>query len=209
MTQLSQEQIKNLPEWMTIEGFPKYEVNCRAGLVRNANTLRVKKSRLGSDGYSCVSLCKYGKVHTKNVHRLIALAAFGYYNISIDGLDVCHLDEERHNPCIDNLALGTAKENSNFPKIKQRKSEAQRGEKGYWFNKHLSEDTRKKISDAQSKKAVAAYKNGTLTLIFNSLKLVNVHGFDSGAVCKCCKGRQKQHKGLEWRYLDTPTAMTG
>lgn len=207
MVRLSKEQIKNLPEWMSIEGFPNYEVNCRAGLVRNARTLKVKKPRLDTHGYPKVGLCKDSKVHTKSVHRLVANAAFGYYGIPTDGLDVCHLDEERFDARISNLALGSRKENMNFEKAKQRKSERLKGKKGYWFNKHLSEATRKKMSDAQSKKAVAAYKNGTLTLIFNSLRLVNVYGFDCGTVCKCCRGKLKTHKGLEWRYFDTPTAV--
>ena len=192
---------------MTIPDYPSYEVNCRAGLVRNARDLKVKKPRLDTHGYPIVGLCKDSKVHTKSVHRLVALAAFGYYNISIDGLDVCHLDEERFDARISNLGLGSRKENMNFEKAKQRKSERQKGKKGYWFNKHLSEATRKKISDAQ-KKAVAAYKNGTLTQIFNSMQLTKVYGFDCGAVSKCCHGKLKTHKGLEWQFLDTTTAMT-
>lgn len=192
---------------MTIPDYPSYEVNCREGLVRNARDLKVKKPILDTHGYPKVNLRKDGETHTKSVHRLVALAAFGYYNISIDGLDVCHLDEERWDARIVNLVLGSRKENSNFPKAKQRKSERLKGKKGYWSNKHLSEATREKISDAQPKKAVAAYKNGKLTLIFNSLRLVNVYGFDCGTVCKCCKGKLKHHKGLEWRYLDTPTAL--
>ena len=211
MKQLSQEQINNLPEWMTIPDYPSYEVNCRAGLVRNLGTLRVKKPILDTHGYPSVGLHKDGKAWLKSVHRLVANAAFGYYNIPTDGLFACHLDEERHNPRIDNLALATNKENLNFPKAKQRNAEAKRGEKNPNFNKHLSEATRKKISDAQPKKAVAAYKNGKLTLIFNSLRLVNVYGFNSGTVCRCCNGKLKTHKGYVWRFLgttDTPTAMT-
>lgn len=218
MTRLTEQQIENLPEWMMIPDFPSYEVNCRAGLVRNVSNLRVLKSSLDSNGYPSVRLCKDGKGHTKNVHRLVANASFSFYNISTAGLDVCHLDEERGKPRISNLALGTSKENMNFPKAKQRCSESHKGEKGYWFGKRLSEETRlkmseankgkrlseetrKKLSDAKPKKAVAAYKDGVLTLIFNSLKLVNVYGFNTGLVCSCCKGRKKTYKGYQWRYF--------
>lgn len=192
---------------MAIPDFPNYEVNCRKGIVRNTLTLRVKKPRLDKYGYPIVGLFENGKVHTKTVHRLIANAAFGYYNISTDGLDVCHLDEERFDARISNLALGSRKENSNFEKAKQRKSERQKGDKGYWFNKHLSAEVKKKISDAQ-KKPVAAYKDGILTLIFNSVKMARVYGFDSGAVSKCCNGKLRAHKGYQWRFIDTTTAMT-
>ena len=136
-------------------------------------------------------------MHAKTVHRIVALAAFGYYGISTNGLCVCHLDEERHNPCIDNLALGTSKENSNFEKAKQRYSEAK---KGYHHSvesrmkmseakRNMSLENRKKMSDAQQKKRVGAYKDGVLTLIFNCVRLTKVYGFNASAVCNCCKCR--------------------
>lgn len=220
MTRLTEQQIENLPEWMTIPDYPSYEVNCREGLVRNSLTLRVLKPSPDSHHYPKVTLCKYGKEYTKNVHRLIANASFSFYNISTAGLDVCHLDEERGNPRISNLALGTTKENSNFEKAKQRMSESKKAEKNPNFGKHLneehrkkiadamkgkchSEETRKKLSNACHKKAVAAYKDGVLTLIFDSLKKVEVYGFDRSSVRKCCRGKIRAHMGLEWRYFDT------
>ena len=146
-----------------------YEVNCRAGIIRNARTLRVKKPSLGKNGYPYIGLCKNGIRHINNVHRLVANAAFGYYGIQTDGLLVMHLDEERHKPRIDNLAIGTNKENMNFPKAKQRccearkgkhfseetrkkLSESRKGEKNPMFGKHLSTETKKKLSDAHKGK---------------------------------------------------------
>ena len=152
MKRLTKEQISALPEWMPVRDFEGlYEVNCRAGIVRNSRTLRVLQPSLNhnGDGYPRVAMWKDGKGHTKKVHRIVANAAFSFYNISTDGLDVCHLDEERHNPCIDNLAIGTTKENMNFEKAKQRKSEATKGEKSYWFGKHPGEEIRKKMSEAR------------------------------------------------------------
>ena len=200
MTRLTAQQIENLPEWMMIPDYPSYEVNCREGLIRNASTLMILKPHL-CDGYPQVKLYKDGKMHTKKVHRLVANAAFGCHNISTDGLFVMHLDEERFDARISNLVLGTNKENMNFPKAKQRQSERQRGEKSYWFGKHHCEVTRKKLSEAQPKKRVGAYKDGTLMLIFNCVQLTKVYGFDTSNVCKCCKGKQRVHRGYEWRYF--------
>lgn len=200
MEKLTKEQIENLPEWMMIPDYPNYEVNCRKGLVRNANTLKVLKPRPNRGGYPIVSQYKDGKLYTKTVHRIIAVTAFHHYGISTDGLLVMHLDEERFDARISNLALGTNKENLNFPKAKQRQSE-RKGE-------HRSEATRMKIAEAKRgkpniklSKRVAAYKNGVLTLIFNSFTKVNVYGFCASSVCLCCRGRQKRHKGYEWRYF--------
>ena len=220
MIRLTAQQIENLPEWMTIPDYQSYEVNCRAGLVRNTEKGKILKPNHSSYHYPKVTLCKDRRHYDKNVHRIVALAAFGYYGISIDGLCVCHLDEERHDPRVANLALGSYKENMNFEKARKRLSEAARGEKNHLFGKHHSEATRKKmsvankgkrhseesrrkISEAQPKKAVAAYKDGVLTLIFNSMALTKVYGFNKGTVCNCCKGKQKQHKGYEWRYFNT------
>lgn len=174
---LSKEQVRDLPEWLPIEGFPKYEVNCREGLVRNARTLRVLKPSNDGYGYPFVGLMKDGKRVSKSVHRIVALTAFAYYNISTEGLDVCHLDEERNDPRISNLALGSHKENLNFEKAKQR------------------------MSETQPKKAVGGYKNGELILKFRSTREAGRNGFDQRHVSACCRGKLKHHKGYEWRYL--------
>lgn len=218
MFKLSTRQIIDLPTWLPVEGFPKYEVNCRDGLVRNVKTLKVLKPCQNNTGYHVVNLHKDSKGHTKDVHRIVANAAFGHYNIPTDGLLVMHLDEERHDQRISNLALGTQVENMNFEKAKQRNSEShkgkchseetrkkmsysRKGEKAYWFGKHLCEDTKKKISDAKPKKAVGSYKNGELILKFESISEAGRQGFDCRAVSDCCLGRRRVHKGYTWKYI--------
>lgn len=177
MNILSKEQISNLPEWMVIEGFPKYEVNCRQGIIRSLYTGKILKPSPDSYGYPRVSLWKDGKHNTKKFHRIVAESAFGYYGIPTADLDVCHLDETRTNSGIDNLALGTTKENMNFPKAKQR------------------------VSESSSKKTVGAYKDGRLILKFESTREAHRNGFNSSHIAACCKGKLKHHKGYEWRYL--------
>lgn len=206
MERLTAQQISTLPEWIPIEGFHNYEVNCREGIVKNSRTLRILKPRLGKNGYPYIGLCKNGKEYTNTVHRLVALTAFGYYNISTDGLFVCHLDEERNDPRIANLALGTNKENMGMPKAKQRNSESKKGEKSYWFGKHKSEEIRKKMSEAQAKKAVGAYKNGELIMTFQSTAEAGKNGFNQGNISSCCTGKLRTHKGFQWRFLDTTAA---
>ena len=39
--------------------------------------------------------------------------------------------------------------------------------------------------------------------IYNSLSSVEEDGFIWQLVRKCCIGKQKKHKGVEWEYVDT------
>lgn len=190
MFKLSERQIIDLPMWLPIESFEGlYEVNCREGIVRNARTLKVLNPSPESNGYPQVGLWKNGKLKPKKVHRIVALTSFKYYGIPTDGLCVCHLDEERHDSRISNLALGSRQENMNFPKFKQRISVIQKG-------KCLSEEAKKKLS-----KRVGAYKDGRLILKFESIMDAHRNDFDGGSICACCKGKLKTHKGYTWKYI--------
>lgn len=185
MNILSKNQIEAIPEWLPIQGFEGlYEVNCREGIVRNARTLRVLKPKISANGYPRVVLCKNERRHYKPVHRIVAEAAFDYYNISIDGLDVCHLDEERVNPKVSNLAFGSHMENMNFEKAKERMSEV-----------------RRRLPNIMLSKRVGVYKNGELVMVFQSTREAGRHGFNQSEVSKCCRGYSKSHKGYTWRYL--------
>ena len=210
LVRLSDEQIKNLPEWIVIPDYPKYEVNCRAGIIKSLYTGRLLKGSKGSSGYPQIALYRDGIRCPKMAHRIVAEAAYHHYGISTDGLFVMHLDEERHNPRIDNLALGTTKENLNFPKAKQRCSEVRSGEKNHMFGKHHSVEARKKIAEGVKRKhskRVGAYKNGELIMVFQSTQEAGRNGFIQNNVSACCRGKYKSHKGYQWRYFDTPTAM--
>lgn len=73
---------------------------------------RKLKSRLLSqtlsDGYMLVTLCRNGHRTTTAVHRLVALAFLGE---KPEGQEVRHLDGNRANNRVENLAYGTRLEN--------------------------------------------------------------------------------------------------
>ena len=156
MKQLTQLQINNLPEWLPISDYPDYEVNPREGQVKSLTRKKVLSPGKYDKCYLFVTMYKHGKRYQRNVHRLVAEAAFNYYGICTDDLIVMHLDETRHNPRIDNLALGTMKENMNFPKCKERISKALKGKrlsdelkrKLSESHKNMSQETRRKLSEA-------------------------------------------------------------
>lgn len=51
-------------------------------------------------------------------------------------------------------------------------------------------------------KPVGMYKDSNLIATFLSIQEVTYCGYIRQAVIKCCKGKQKYHKGYEWRYIE-------
>ena len=39
-------------------------------------------------------------------------------------------------------------------------------------------------------------------VIYYSITQSSLDGFSPSAVCRCCKGERKTHKGFIWRYYD-------
>lgn len=94
-------------EWRVIAGYERYAVS-NMGNVKNVKTGRILK--FGHlKGYRAVTL--RGGVRVQNyttVHRLVATAFIG----PSAGLQTRHLDGNKLNNTVENLAWGTAKENS-------------------------------------------------------------------------------------------------
>lgn len=104
-------------EWRNIPGWEgKYEVS-DAGEVRALLNTRntplevsvIKKQTKNSAGYACVSLSANGISRMFNVHSLVMLAFVGPRP---DGMEVRHLDGNRLNPHLSNLAYGYPEDNS-------------------------------------------------------------------------------------------------
>lgn len=103
-----------LPRWSQIENFPEYEVN-EVGEVR-----RIGKGRHKLSGHTLTPKLRYGyptvtlydeagKMHTKTVHRLVAVA----FLTKPDGCDiVCHRNGIRTDSRAANLYWGTVRTNA-------------------------------------------------------------------------------------------------
>lgn len=95
-----------------IPGFPDYYVT-ETGEVWSHKTKTPKKLKTFAQlprGYLSCSLSKPGLVKKKMVHRLVAEA----YLPNLHNLPyVCHKDDNRSNPHIDNLFWGTQTDNIN------------------------------------------------------------------------------------------------
>lgn len=54
--------------------------------------------------------------------------------------------------------------------------------------------------NTDNKKPIVAIKGETI-LYFESAKQTEKYGFVPSAICNCCRGKKKTHRGYEWHYL--------
>lgn len=110
-----------IEEWRPVVGYEgMYEVSSM-GNVRSLTRLvrhgryeqrvrgrMLRQSLITGTGYPKVTLSKNGRITTKSVHRLVALAFVPGYK---PGLEVCHFDGSRVNNVASNLRWDTASGN--------------------------------------------------------------------------------------------------
>ena len=152
------------------------------GLYQVSNLGRVKSLKFGKEkilkafigpfGYLIVSLSKNGKLHTYNVHRLVAEA---FIPNPLGLSDVNHISEDKTDCSTTNLEWMSHKDNCNY-------------------------GTRnKKISEGNSKAVYCVELNKTFK---NSVEAARELGlYDSANLCRCLKGKRKTCKKYHWEYV--------
>jgi hypothetical protein len=96
-------------EWRRIPGWPDYQVSSLGRVVSNKK--RRPHELTGSfnqRGYRMVQLYSADRVICRTVHRLVALAFLGE---TPAGMQVRHLDGDKLNCSVSNLAFGTPSQN--------------------------------------------------------------------------------------------------
>ena len=163
--------------WKDVVGYEGYYQVSNLGRVRSldriaSNGRKIKGKILSTKVntppyYPRVSLSVNGKMKLVQVHRLVA-QAFVYNPDPEHKTQGGHKDESRTNNRADNLEWVTPKENSNMPLHRERVSKANegkvlsaetkskislsqkgkyKGEKNPFYNKHHTNETKKKMSD--------------------------------------------------------------
>ena len=163
--------------WKDVVGYEGYYQVSNLGRVRSldriaSNGRKIKGNILSTkvntpQYYPRVSLSVNGKMKLVQVHRLVA-QAFVYNPDPEHKTQVGHKDESRTNNRADNLEWVTPKENSNMPLHRKRVSKANegkvlsaetkskislsqkgkyKGEKNPFYNKHHTNEAKKKMSD--------------------------------------------------------------
>lgn len=128
-----------MSNWKLIEGYDTYWVS-DSGEVKNSDYYG--KERLFSQqmfkGYKRVCLTKDGKKKYHFVHRLVAQA---FIPNPDNKPEIDHIDGNPENNSVTNLKWATREENLANVVYTRRQSDAQTG-------RHLSEDTKQKIREA-------------------------------------------------------------
>ena len=156
----------NAEQWKIIDGFNgKYAVSDK-GNVKNVNTGRIFAERYDGAGYRAVTL--NGKNY--NIHRLVALAFIPNPNRLPH---INHIDEDKTNNNVENLAWCTASENV------------------------------KHSIHRQCCKVKQLTKEGELIRIWESFYQIERElGYARQPITKVCKGRQRYAYGYKWLYVD-------
>ena len=168
-----------MEQWKTAiyngEIYDNYEVS-NMGNVRNAKRGKMKKLQKDKDGYLCVGLYRNGKHKECKVHRLVAFAFIE--NDDETKTEVNHINEIKHDCRVENLEWCTRKHNVNYGTRSVREAKS------------------------KSKKIIGKSLTENKVIVFKSMKQAGIFGFDASAICNCCQGKQRQHKGYTWHYVD-------
>lgn len=159
--------------------FTKYEV-FENGQIWSYSRNKFLKPITNNRGYQLVHLSdNEGKRKWYLLHRVIYESVTG--EPIPEGLEVNHKNEDKTDCSFANLNLLTHNENLNFGTRNERAAKAQ--------------------TNGKRSKAVGAYKNDELVLVFPSTREASRQGFDQGHIAACCRGESKTHKGYTWKYI--------
>ena len=107
--------------WYQLEEFPEgpYEIN-KMGEIRNKHTLKKLSGSIGKSGYIAYVLTVNNKAYRRLAHVMVAKQ----FLPNPDGHPVVnHIDENRANPCVDNLEWITHSQNSRHGTARSRSEE--------------------------------------------------------------------------------------
>lgn len=166
-----------------VASYERYVVGSRRKCMRfnKARIMSPRKSKTYNGGYYAVELKRDGQAQRFYVHRLVA----SHFIKNNDPLkkEVDHIDCNTLNNKLENLRWVTHSENQRNKNTLEKFSKSHTGKPilARWI-------------------AVVGIK-GDEIVKFATLKEAKAFGFHPSAICRCCKGKQSQHKGYRWNYL--------
>lgn len=195
-------------EYRPIKGIDGYFVSNNGDVFsnkkwRNENDFRQLKAQVKKHGYKIISLYLRGiGLHTFLLHRLVAEA---FIPNPENKPEVDHINGDRTDNRVENLRWCTREENLNNPTTLKRYSEAHKGEKNYYYGKHMSDEVKSKISKANDHKKrpilqIDAKTNEVVNTYSSRAELIRMTGFNKGDIYRCCNGKQKTCHGFIFAY---------
>lgn len=180
--------------WEDIKGYEGIYQISNLGRVKNTVTKEIKKQSDNGKGYKSVNLWKQNKGQTFYIHRLVAEA---FIENKLNKPEVHHIDSDRSNNAVENLAWVTTKENNNLGKHIERMTN----------NKRWIETRSTSMAKAREKSIVInSYKTkftkGDFVKVFDSLSQgARELGLDTGGCARVANGKQKQTHGYNIEYV--------
>ena len=160
---------------------------------RNTGKAELMKPFDNGRGYLQVKLRKNGESKTCLVHRLVAET---------------FLPNPENKPCINHKIEGKKGKKINMVFFNEDGSINKEKTTIEWatYEENNNYETRNErigktsINGKQSKKVLQLSLSGDLIREYPSIMECERNGFDKGAVCLCCQGKRKTHKGFKFMY---------
>ncbi len=192
-------------EWKDIEGYEGLYQISNYGRVKSLNYKRTGKERIlkptkDSNGYFTVNLRINGTTKSFKTHRLVAKA---FIPNPENKSEVDHINTIRDDNRVENLRWVTREENCNNEITRKHNSDSKK-------IKNNGVPGRKGKDNPYSKSIVQLTLEYEFVKIWESTREAEREGdFDHSHIMKCCKGKQKFHKGFKWMYYEDYIQLKG
>ena len=190
--------MEHIEQWRTAvykgEPYEGYKVS-NFGRILSLNYRRTGKAKLmtpgtDKDGYFQVILYKNGESKTCKVHRLVAET---FLENPENLPEVNHKDENKKNNFVFLNEDGTVNKKKSNLEWKNHIDNCNHGTR--------NERAAKANTNGKCSKPVLQFSlSGELIREWPSVSECERNGFDQSAVCRCCNGKRKSHKGFRWEY---------
>ena len=166
-----------------VASFERYVVGSRRKCMRfnKARVLSPRKTKTYNGGYYAVELKNDGEIQREYVHRLVAIHFIP--NEDPTKCEVDHINCNTLDNRVLNLRWASHAENQNNKNTLSKFRES-----------HINQPI-------PSRWIPIVGVMGENVINYKTLKDAKQDGFHPSAICRCCKGKQLNHKGYRWMYL--------
>jgi len=174
------EEIIDFRGYYQISNLGRVKSLARVHFRKNGVKLSIREKVIspGDNGHGYLFVTLYNGESKKRfyVHRLVGQM---FLQKEEGKIYIDHIDTNRTNNCVENLRWCTQKENAN------------------------NSLTLKRNSDSKDKtRVIAINEKDCKVIMLKSISDGKKIGFDKAAIWRCCNGKQKEHLGYKFQYVE-------